>query len=121
MRKHEEDNIQVSCVEWFRYQYPKLLLTSFPAGFALQGDKIKRIRTGARMKQMGYENGTPDLLIAVSNRVYHGLFIEMKTEKGKLTENQIKIGRYLHDNGYQCLVVRSLDEFIKVVEKYLKQ
>ena len=130
---HLETNLQISCAKYMRLQYPNVFVTAFPAGFLFGGDKSKRIRTGKMMKDMGYEPGTPDMLICqlgiekVSNNfsgfLYikkNGLFIEFKIGKGKLSENQIQAIEQLQKAGYKVEVVRSFDEFKTIVDNYLK-
>lgn len=93
---------------------------SFPAGFVFGGDKLKRMRTGARMKSMSYQNGTPDLFLAYPTRIHSGLWIEMKTEKGKIQPSQKEMMEKLLVAGYHCVVCRSFDEFKNEIENYLK-
>lgn len=69
---------------------------------------------------MGYMNGTPDILIPHPNRFYHGLFIEMKTDKGRLNPNQKETIKMLENNGYKCDVCRSIEEFMDSVNKYFE-
>lgn len=117
----EEDRIQMMCVRWFKLAHNEKIITSFPAGYVFSGDEIKRSRTGKRMKDMGYMNGTPDLLIPHANRFYHGLFIEMKTEKGVLNANQKEAMQELQNNSYKCEVCRSLEDFMKTVNTYFDE
>lgn len=114
-----EDALQESCVKWFRLQYKNSLLSSFPAGFVFGGDKIKRMLTALRMKRMGYTNGIPDLFIMTSKGGYHGMFIELKTERGKLSEEQKEILSKLTVEGFYCVVIRSIGDFINQVNQYM--
>lgn len=117
MRK--EDSLQVACVTWFRLRYRDLMITSFPAGYVFGGTQTQRAITGKRMKDMGYMIGVPDLLIPHANRFYHGLFVELKTEKGWLSKEQKAVMERLETEGYRCAVCRSLDDFMGVVNDYL--
>ena len=96
------------------------MITSFPAGYVFEGDATKRAILGRRMKEMGYMKGVPDLFIPHANRFYHGLFIEMKTEKGRLSPEQKEVIPRLEAEGYKVAVCRSLDDFITVVDGYMK-
>lgn len=48
--------------------------------------------------------GVPDLFIPHANRFYHGLFIEMKTEKGRLSPEQKEVIPRLEAEGYKVAV-----------------
>lgn len=114
-----EDNLQIACINWFKYQYPKILITSFPAGYVFAGTQQQRARTGKRMNDMGYCKGIPDLFIAQPVNNYHGLFIELKTDKGKVSNEQKEMLIKLSELDYLVMICRSLDDFIKVVNKYI--
>ena len=73
-----EHDLQVACVEWFRYQYQGLLLMSIPNG------GWRKKATAAKLKQEGAVAGVPDLLLAHPSNGYHGLWIEMKNGKKKI-------------------------------------
>lgn len=112
-----EHRIQVSCVKWFRLQYRDigLLLWSTPNGSA------RDLITGKRLKDEGVVAGVADLFLAVARGGYHGLFIEMKTEKGKQSPAQIEFQKRVEAQGYKYVVCRSLDEFMMVINEYLSQ
>ena len=116
--KREEDSLQIGCVKWFHLQYPHRILMAFPAGFVFAGDTTRRAIMGKRMKDMGYKNGTPDILIPEPMGAYHGLFIEMKTDKGKLSESQKELIPELESRGYLCSVAHSLEDFMTCVKTY---
>jgi hypothetical protein len=86
--KHEESKIQQRCVEWFRYSFPRTVIASFPNGVYIGGTPVQRAKRWNILKAEGAMPGIPDLMICMPCMKYHALFIEMKTEKGKLSENQ---------------------------------
>lgn len=81
----EEHKLQVSCVKWFRLQYPKYssLLFSIPNGGA------RNIIVAKKLKSEGVVSGVSDLILLIPNNNYYGLCIEMKTLKGTQSDNQI--------------------------------
>ena len=111
-----EHALQVSCVRWFRYQYPKEIIMAIPNG------GYRAAKTAAIMKAEGQMAGIPDLFIAAARGDKHGLWIEMKNGKaGRLSPVQKEIHKKLEDQGYQVEVIRDDIAFRDTVNKYLKQ
>jgi tRNA G10 N-methylase Trm11 len=138
MRKNnEEEQHQVAFVTWFRAQYPKysnlLTLGSF-------GENIGQRRM-KRLKEMGLTPGYPDLFLAICKKIEHhtfkrtgknfaleewidttfygGLYIEMKTKKGRLSDVQKEIHKQLRDNHYVVEVCRDWEEAKDAVKNYI--
>ena len=114
---HEEDDIQTACVRWFEKAHPKLgmLIHHSPNGGK------RDARTAATMKKMGTRAGFPDLVLLVPMGGYHGLFIEMKTKKGKQSEYQKEYERLVTEQGYKYCLCRSLEDFMKIIKDYLEE
>lgn len=113
--RHIEDTLQKNCVAWFSLQWREYagLLHHSP-----NGGKRNATET-AKFKAMGVRAGFPDLGLYVARHGFHGLFIELKTAKGRQTENQVFFQAMLEEQGYRYEVVRSLEEFRKLVNEYL--
>lgn len=114
--KNEEHKIQCSCIRYFRLKYPKFKNMLF----AVPNAARRSARNGAYMKDEGMLPGVADLILLKSNRFYGGLCLELKTEKGKQSKSQKDWQKDAEANGAKYVVIRSLDEFIKVVDDYLK-
>lgn len=110
--RHIEDDIQTACIRWFRLQYPNRIIFHIPNGGR------RNIREAARLKKQGVLAGVPDLFIPEPIN-YFGLFIEMKSPDGKLSENQKLLFPQLRDRGYRVEICRSLAEFMDVIQHYL--
>ena len=110
--KYTEHKLQVACVKWFRYQFPHYLIFSIP-----NERKVSPI-AGKRFKDAGRVAGIPDLFLAIPSYHYNGLFIEMKSDKGKLNENQKAIQKALSRH-YKVVTCYSFDEFQQAVKDYL--
>ena len=129
-RPHQsEDSIQMSCVSWFRVAHPELARLLHHS--ANEGKRTTHIvhthagtrvvcSGGARLKAMGMQTGFPDLFLAVPRKGMHGLFIEMKSETGRLEPSQREMLALLSEQGYATAVCRSLDEFQDVTDNYLQ-
>lgn len=115
--RHIEDSLQKTCVQWFSLAYRPYyrLLHHSP-----NGGKRNAIEA-AKFKAMGVRAGFPDLILCVARGKYHGLFIELKTAKGRQTENQKGFQKALEAQGYRYEVVRSLDEFRRIVTQYMNE
>ena len=117
--KISESALQQQCLKWFAFQYPKLaesgLLFSIPNG------ANKTIAQAMKFKREGLVSGIPDLMLAVPKGIYHGLFIEMKSNKGKPSANQIKMIGKLRDQYYYVDIINSFEQFTSLINKYLAQ
>ena len=111
--KYDESYIQKIVVNYVRRAFPQVLFTCAPA-------VAKRARQGKENKLMGYLAGWPDLTFAVAKHGYYGLFIELKTETGKISTDQQVILKALNDSGYKAIVCRSAEQAIESITKYLK-
>lgn len=111
-----ESVMQTHCVRWFRYQYPKYAgnLFSVPNGADVSG--TNRIK----LSNEGLLPGVADLFLAVPSLTSHGLFIEMKTPAGTLSDVQRSFRDDVTNQGYKYVVCRSTDEFMIEIINYLK-
>lgn len=75
-----------------------------------------------RMEE-GAIKGWPDLFLPVAKGGYNGLFIELKSKKGKLSEDQEKVLKKLTARGYKCVVmyVNEASPVIALIQKYLRE
>lgn len=116
LMKMKEHKFQSSCIKFFRYKYPKLKMYLF----AIPNGGRRDIITGRILKEEGVLPGIPDLFLAYPSNGYHGLFIELKQGKNKLTDNQAIQMELFSSVGYKCVVLYSIDDFISCIEEYLK-
>lgn len=82
----------------------------------------KRSRaTGARMKAEGLKSGVPDVCLPVARGGKHGLYIELKREKGgRLTPAQREWIKSLKEQGYAAEVCHGWEAAAKVTKEYLR-
>ncbi len=114
--RHEEDKLQQSCIRWFDYQHPKLSLLLHHSPNGGFRNKIE----AAKFKLMGVRKGFPDLILLVSSNGYHALMIELKSSKGRQQESQKLFQQAVEAQGYKYALCYSLDEFITIINEYLK-
>ena len=72
-----------------------------------------------RNRQMGVKSGVPDLFYPVPMKGYHGMFIEMKADKGRLSQAQKRWIDALTALGYKCVVAHGWNEAKEALEQYL--
>lgn len=118
--KHLEAAQQAQVIEWSKWaykakptQYPNLdLLHCSLNGVKLSGTQAKIA------KGQGMLSGVPDLFLPVPKNGFHGLFVEMKSEKGRVTENQEWFLSKTEGLGYKTAVCYSASEAIKTIQDY---
>jgi hypothetical protein len=79
---------------------------------------------GQSFKLQHARAGYPDYFLAwptpgPGRGIYAGLYIELKTMKGRVAPLQAQWHQRLKDKGYRVEVVRSLPEFIALLTEYL--
>ena len=70
------------------------------------------------MKAEGMLAGVPDVFVPTPWADKHGLYLEFKSKKGKLTKEQAKYQAMCHRVGYGYVVVRSVDQAIEATAAY---
>lgn len=89
--------------------------------FAIPNGGLRDKITASRLKAEGVRSGVPDIFwpVAVSSwRAYHGLFIEMKAQKGVASANQEQWLIDLRAQGYACAVAHSYERARDVILNY---
>ena len=75
--------------------------------------------TAGKLKAMGVRRGVPDLLLPVARTPFHGLWVELKTTKGKLSADQVEWLTYLNEAGYLAYVAYQWTDAAAFILDYL--
>lgn len=115
MLKITEHQEQTAVIQWFRIQYPRYhkCLWAIPNGGA------RHIRTAMTLKQEGVLAGVSDLFLMVPKKGFHGMFIEIKTKKGKLSDAQKDFINLASLMGYFPVVCYGFEQAKKDIQSYL--
>lgn len=112
-----ETQAQIQTVAWARAhadEWPCLAwLHAIPNG----GKRDPR--TAAVLKKSGLTPGIFDLFLPYPAHDYHGLYIEMKHGRNKVTPEQARFCAYANDAGYHAVVCYGAAEAIQAIEDYL--
>jgi len=123
-----EDTIQKKLVLYIKEHYPNVLFTCSVAG--LLPILTKRTFSSqkyspflSKIKNMGYRNGTPDLIIFEPKEIdglhYNGMLIELKKIKGKISDYQNEFMKLANERNYYCVVCFGLKQAIDTIDFYL--
>ena len=110
MRKTEQ-NLQMNCVTWFNLQYPKLRGLLF-----MNHNTPRNAIDGVKLKAMGLAAGVADMTFLHNSKAY---FIELKTKTGKQSPKQIEWQKTVSNEGFQYIIIRSLDEFRDLINRII--
>ena len=104
-----EAKIQQEIVVFFRNNYQRLdkgIIFSVPnerkGGYMAMKDLLLT----------GLLSGVSDLIVILDDRV---LFVEVKNEKGKQSEKQIKFESQVNNLGFKYHLIRTLEEFKRII------
>jgi len=112
-----ESDIQIMIVEYLRL-LPNIVFFSVPnEAFApkkgkLTGPQLARM---ARFKRMGLRAGVSDLVICKDGKVF---FMEVKTQKGKMAENQKEFRQSAIFAKCDYAIVRSFDDAVNQLKTW---
>lgn len=130
--RRSEAALQQSCVMWFRVSYPakRMLLQANLNGAQIapvSGPQFRKLSEEARrgiawkrLEAQGAVKGAADLFLSIPSGELAGLFIEMKTDRGRQSDNQKAFEAAVLAEGYGYAMPRSFDEFVRVVQCYLE-
>lgn len=112
--KWDEFHLTCACMNYMDTQYPNIFASHLPSG------EHRTPETGAKLKKMGLKKGLPDIQIYAARHGYHGLCIELKRTAGAASKSQKELSKKLLEEGYLYQIVRAIDEFKELVDKYLR-
>ena len=114
MAKHktEEHDFQCECVKWYRETFPEGII------FAVPNCGTRNIGTYYYMLNEGMTPGAPDLVLTKPDGKV--IFVEMKSSKGRLSENQKSIQNQCENISSKLyFVCRSVEEFKSLFKEHL--
>ena len=104
---------QVAIMEiWNKFPQTRLCLFHVPNGM------FSNAREGAKFKAQGVISGVPDLVFVWNGKTH---YIEVKCEKGKLSENQKALHQKWSEQGVSVNVMRTSEEIIRFVTELVSQ
>lgn len=113
--QNEEHQLQCAEVRYMRGVYPELSRVFFCVP---NGQKRTSVQT-SWLHEEGMVNGVADMLLLKQTSRHGYLCIENKTKRGKQSPEQKIFQQEVEKHGGKYVVIRSLDEFIKTIDKYL--
>lgn len=113
-----EEMLQIQVIDWAYYntwKYPQLELM-----FHVANEGKRNVVQGVKLKRMGLKKGVPDLVLPCGNGKYTGLYIELKTAKGRPTAEQKKWIKNLTDAGNYAKVCYGFEDAVQTIKHYLE-
>jgi hypothetical protein len=89
--------------------------------YAIPNDGIRTLIQGAKFKRRGLRPGMPDICLPYPSNGYHALYIELKTDKGKPTKEQLECIAKLNHYGNHAVIAYGWEEAWEIITNYLKQ
>lgn len=114
--KISEHAHQATLVSWFDRVYPKYK----GRFFAIPNGEFRHKSTAIKLKIEGVRKGVPDLFLPVPNGKYNGLFIELKSEQGRASKEQIEWITFLESQGYSANICHGWDFAASVIKNYME-
>lgn len=120
-KESTENRHQMAVIKWsqqpsVRQKWPELKLL-----FHIPNERKCTPQQGKLLQLMGVKRGVPDLCLPVPRGKYHGLWIEMKNETGKASDDQKWWGEQLTAQGYLWCICHGWDTAVRALEWYLDQ
>jgi len=120
-RNNEESRQQRAFFMWWnlvganKFKLHPCLMHSVPNG------GFRSVVTASIMKAEGQRRGVYDIKLNVARGIYHGAWIEMKAEKGVLSDDQNTFSDAVIEQGYFTAVCYTADQAMQCITKYLNQ
>lgn len=117
--KHQEHDEQTRIIRWADW-------CPLPEGgkvgdylFAIPNGGARTAITGALLKAEGVRAGVPDLCLCLPRGGFHGLYIELKAGKGRMSESQKIWQERLRAQQYRAECCYGADEAIALIREYV--
>ncbi|MES1926549.1 VRR-NUC domain-containing protein [Salinisphaera sp. T31B1] len=114
MSEHTEQATLIRMVDWNARQHPELSML-----YAVPNGSDRHPAVAGKLKAEGVRKGVPDLCLPVARQGYHGLYVEMKTTKGRTSPEQRDWIERLQGEGYRAAVCRGWSAAWNEIAGYL--
>lgn len=115
-----EEQEQIALFEWAELQsatYPELKLM-----FHIPNEGRRSYAAGKAMKRAGLRSGVPDIFLPAAHGGAHGLFIEMKRQRGsKISPQQKSFLTELANAGYAAEIAFGWVQAAEIIKEYLSK
>jgi hypothetical protein len=110
-----EGRLQQLCLLWLNkyHREQERWFHSIPNG------ENRDLITAARLKATGLKSGVADTFLPEPRGAYHGLYIELKTLVGRLSDKQKQFIAAMRPRGYCVVVLDTLEAFQALIPDYL--
>jgi hypothetical protein len=108
-----EDAIHLAVMEWVNL-HPSIS----PYVIHIPNEGKRSFSFGKKLKKMGMRAGVYDLFIAIPKNGYHGMWLELKSRKGKLSKEQLQFCEDMGKQDYFPYVVYTIDDAIEIIKEY---
>lgn len=115
--KTSEHAEQVALFRWAEFavsRWPVLTLMH-----AIPNGGLRNKVTVLRLKAEGVKPGVPDICLPVPSGRFHGLYIKLKTQRGRLSDGQRQWIAALVRHGYRAEVCHGWEAARAVIKDYL--
>lgn len=116
--KRSEGDEQEALFEWAEWNltlYPELkLMYHVPNG----GSRNKA--EAAKLKRQGVKKGVPDICLPAARGKFHGLYVELKTDGGKASKEQVEYIKALNRTGYAAEIAHGFEQAVEIITRYLE-
>ena len=110
-----ENEEQVTLIDLIHLYYPFLI----PYTIHIANQRQCSLAYGSKLKKMGVIAGVSDLFIAWPTLRHYGLWLELKSKKGKATALQLEFIERMRKVGFYGCVAYGADDAFSVVKDYL--
>ncbi len=112
-----EDAEQRTLISWCRWMEGQH--SDFGMILHIPNGEYRTPTTGKRLKAQGVRAGVPDLFLAVTTKDFGGLWIELKSQNGRVRPEQHEWIKKLQLHGYSAHVCYGWQHAAKVICDYL--
>lgn len=113
-RQLKEHWLQVRIFFTLEVKFPSL----YEVAFAVPNGGDRAARTASLMMYEGQKKGTPDICIPDPRGKYHGMFLEVKTEKGTASKDQKAKAELYRRRGYYVAIGKGFAQCHDEIAKY---
>ena len=111
-----EATLQMTLVSMLKQMYPDYVINLSLSGISLNGSAKDNAQTMYSMVQQGFSRGMPDLLLYLPNGKV--LNMELKTDKGKQSADQVDVQNRLTKLGHNYYIIRTVYEAFNAISEH---